>query len=129
MPHLRIEYTGNVAEPGAMDALCKDLALTLVRIEDGKGGLLFPLEGTRVLACPAAHWAVGDGEKERGFVYLNLRIAPGRTAAQMKAAGDALLARVESHFTSARPACQLRVTLHIDVGMPVYEGKLAYSAP
>ena len=46
------------------------------RDDDGKQ--VFPTGGTRVLAYPAAHYAVADGKGDHGFVYLNLRMAAGR---------------------------------------------------
>ncbi len=59
---------------------------------------MFPTGGTRVLAYPAAHYAVADGQADYAFVYLNLRMAAGRSEAVKKKAGDELLARVRSHF-------------------------------
>ena len=35
---------------------------------------VFPTGGVRVLAYPAAHCAVADGERDYAFVYLNLRM-------------------------------------------------------
>ena len=129
MPHLRIDYTGNLAARTDMDALCRCLAVTLVELDDGAGMTLFPYEGTRVLAYPAPHFAVADGSADKAFVYLNLRIASGRSAAQVAAAGEALLAAAHAHFAPLMAQRQLRVTLHIDVGAPVYEGKFATPTP
>jgi 5-carboxymethyl-2-hydroxymuconate isomerase len=125
MPHLKIEYTGNIEAQAGMNALCKALARTLVELEDGQGRTVFPFEGTRVLAYPAPHHAVADGEHDKAFVYLNLRIAPGRGAALLQQAGDALLAQTREHFAALPARRPLRITLHIDEGSPVYEGKLS----
>lgn len=125
MPHLKIEYTGNIEAQAGMNALCKALARTLVELEDGQGRTVFPFEGTRVLAYPAPHHAVADGEHDKAFVYLNLRIAPGRGAALLQQAGDALLAQTREHFAALLARRPLRITLHIDEGSPVYEGKLS----
>lgn len=124
MPHLKIEYTGNIEAETDMAALCKALARTLVELEDAQGRTVFPFDGTRVLAYPAPHHAVADGEHDKAFVYLNLRITPGRGAALLKHAGDALLAAATNHFAPLLARRPLRLTLHIDEGMPVYEGKL-----
>ena len=125
MPHLKIEYTPNIEAQAQMGALCKKRACTLVEMEDGHGRSLFPFDGTRVLMYPAVHFAVADGEQDKAFVYLNLRIAPGRNAEQVKSAGEALLAVTREHLGPLVAQRPLRVTLHIDVGNPVYEGKLA----
>jgi hypothetical protein len=50
---------------------------------------VFPTGGTRVLAYPAAHYAVADGKADYAFVYLNMRMAAGRSEAVKKKAGDA----------------------------------------
>ena len=125
MPHLRIEYTGNIDAQADMGALCKALARTLVELEDGHGRSVYPFDGTRVLAYPAPHHAVADGEHDKAFIYLNLRIAPGRDAALLRRTGDALLAQARAHLAPLLAGGQLRVTLHIDEGSPVYEGKLS----
>lgn len=125
MPHLIIDYTGNLDAQCDMPALCAALARTLVEFRDADGQLVFPLHGTRVLAYPAPHHAVADGAPERVFIYLNLRITAGRSAALVTAAGEALLAQVRTHVAPLLERGTLRATLHIDVGQPVYEGKLA----
>jgi 5-carboxymethyl-2-hydroxymuconate isomerase len=92
MPHLKIEYTANLEQHTDIGALCKTLSHTLVTLKDANGALVFPLYGTRVLAYPAAQYAVADGEQGRAFVYMNMRITPGRSDELVAAVGDAVLA-------------------------------------
>jgi 5-carboxymethyl-2-hydroxymuconate isomerase len=66
----------------------------------------------RVLAYPAPHFAVADGgagpaarpaaSGDYGFVYLNLRMGRGRSAAVHQAVGEALTGRGQAHFA---PPC------------------------
>lgn len=124
MPHLTIEYTPNLAQHSDIDALCTVLSHTLVSLQhDGKP--VFPLYGTRVLAYPAAHYAVADGERGRAFAYLNLRVTPGRSAQLLNTVGEALLAAAQTQLAPALALLPLRVTLHIDAAPPEYEGKFA----
>ena len=125
MPHLKIEYTANLDAETDIGALCKTLARTVVGLKDEHEQPVFPLHGTRVLAYPAPHYAVADGEEDRAFVYLNLRITPGRSPERLLAVGDALLAQAKAHFAPLLASRALRITLHIDEGHPVYEGKAA----
>ena len=95
MPHLVILYTGNldaaVAQGGSdIDALCRSLADAMLDVKDEAGKQVFPTGGVRVLAYPAPHFAVADGgaagraagqAADYGFVYLNLRMGRGRSAA------------------------------------------------
>lgn len=129
MPHLTIEYTANLEALTDIGALCTRLAATLVALrDDGTGediaaGPLFPVAGTRVMARPARHFAVADGQPDRAFIYLKLRITPGRSQALIKRAGDALLASASTHLEALFAQQAFGLTLHIDEGQPVYEGK------
>jgi 5-carboxymethyl-2-hydroxymuconate isomerase len=76
-----------------------------------------------VLAYPASAWAVADGASDRAFVYLNVRIAPGRPAALVAATGEALMAAVRAHFAALFASRPLGITLQIDEGAPIYDVK------
>ncbi|MCZ8254606.1 MAG: 5-carboxymethyl-2-hydroxymuconate isomerase [Polaromonas sp.] len=124
MPHLNIEYTANLDTVTDMGALCKTLAATLVALrgEDGVAPL-FPAAGTRVMAWPAPHFAVADGQPGRAFIYMNLLITPGRSEALKKRAGDALLASASTHLDAVFASQAVGMTLQIVEGHPVFEGK------
>src|SRR3954463_2955660 len=98
MPHCVILYTPNVDAITDMSVLCRSLADTMLTILDEAGKQVFPTGGTRVLAYPAAHYAVADGKGDYAFVYLNVRMGAGRSDAVKKMAGDRLLLRVKEHF-------------------------------
>lgn len=123
MPHLNIEYTANLEATADMGTLCATLAATLAALRHDDGGPLFPLAGTRVMAWPAPHFAVADGRADRAFIYLNLRITPGRSPAMVQRAGDAVLASCKAHLASVFSQHAVGLTLQIDEGAPVYEGK------
>ena len=124
MPHLNIQYTANLDALTDMNALCHKLAATLVALrgEDGVAPL-FPVAGTRVMAWPAPHFAVADGRPGRAFIYLNLLITPGRSEAMKKRAGDAVLTSASAHLDAVFAQHAVGMTLQIDEGAPVYEGK------
>jgi 5-carboxymethyl-2-hydroxymuconate isomerase len=123
MPHLNIDYTANLDAVADMGALCATLAATLVALRHDDGARLFPVAGTRVMARPAPHFAVADGQPGRAFIYLNLRITPGRSPAMVQRAGDAVLASAKAHLAPVFAAHAVGLTLQIDEGAPVYEGK------
>ena len=80
--------------------------------------------GTRVLAYPAAHFAVADGKADYGFIYLNVRMATGRSSATIKRAGDALLAGARAHFGTLFERKAVGMTLQIDESPgQAYDGK------
>lgn len=124
MPHLVILYTPNLETATDMTALCRALADTMLAVRDEEGQQVFPTGGTRVLAYPAAHYAVADGKRDYGFVYLNLRMAAGRSDATKKRAGDALLASAAAHFDPLMKERLVGITLQVDESPgQVYDGK------
>lgn len=128
MPHLVILYTGQLDKPvdqGGADIglLCRSLADTMLGVQDDAGQQLFPTGGTRVLAYPAAHYAVADGKADYAFVYLNLRMGKGRSEATQQRAGEALLACTKAHFSTIFAQRPIGITLQIDVGPEVFDGK------
>lgn len=124
MPHLVILYTPNLDAATDMTALCRTLADTMLAVKDEEGKQVFPTGGTRVLAYPAAHYAVADGKRDYAFVYLNLRMAAGRSDATKKRAGDALLAVASAHFDPLMKERLIGITLQVDESPgQVYDGK------
>jgi 5-carboxymethyl-2-hydroxymuconate isomerase len=124
MPHLVILYTPNIEPKTDVSRLCRTLADEMLQVLDEAGKQVFPTGGTRVLAFPAAHYAVADGKGDYGFMYLNVRMAAGRSEAVKKQAGDRLLARVKEHFAPIFEHELIGITLNIDESPgQVYDGK------
>lgn len=132
MPHLVILYTGNLDAVTDMTVLCRSLADTMLALRDEAGKPVFPPGGIRVLAYPAPHCAVADGGAaglaagqggDYGFVYLNLRMARGRSAAVHADAGRRLDTAARSHFAPLLASRPVGVTLQIDEGPEVFDAK------
>lgn len=123
MPHLVVLYSPNLEAATDMRALCRSLSATLLAQRDDAGKPLFPTAGTRVLAFAATHHVVADGEHDCAFVYLNLRMAKGRSSPVQQRAGDDLIATVRAHFAPIFGRQRLGVTLQIDEGHEVYDAK------
>src|SRR3982751_2953935 len=110
MPHLVIQYTPDLERDCDLDALCRRPPDTLVAAADDAGKPVFPTGGVRVLAMPAAHHAVADGQ-HAAFAYLNLRIAPGRSAGARQWVGEALAEVVRAHFEPVLKRRHVGITL------------------
>jgi 5-carboxymethyl-2-hydroxymuconate isomerase len=124
MPHCVILYTPNLETRTDVSALCRKLADEMLVIRDEAGKQVFPTGGTRVLAYPAAHYAVADGKGDYGFMYLNVRMGAGRSAGVQKDAGDRLLAVVKQHVAPMFERELVGVTLQIDESRgQVYDAK------
>ena len=129
MPHLVILYTPNLEPKIDMSQLCRALADTMLSQRDEAGKPVFPTGGTRVLAYPAPHYAVADGKGDYGFVYLNLRMGSGRSNAIKNEAGRALIDCAKSLFEPVFKNNLVGLTLQIDEGAPVFDGKLGNLHP
>ena len=124
MPHLVVLYTPNIEPKTDLSALCRTLADTMLALRDEADKPVFPIGGTRVLAYPAAHYAVADGKGDYGFMYLNVRMAAGRSDAVKKDVGDKLLAVVKRHFAPIFDSELIGITLQVDESPgQVYDGK------
>ncbi len=143
MPHLVILYTANLDRPQAeggadMAGLCRALADAMLTVRDEQDRQVFPTGGTRVLAYPAAHWAVADGGAageaaglggDYAFVYLNLRMGRGRSASVQQRAGQALDACVKQRLAGQLASRPIGITLQIDEGPEVFDAKTSSLHP
>jgi 5-carboxymethyl-2-hydroxymuconate isomerase len=123
MPHVVILYTGNLDAETDMSKLCRNLADAMLAVRDESSQQVFPTGGVRVLAFPAPHFAVADGQRDYAFVYLNLRIGRGRSTAVKQAAGEALMARARQHFEPVLARRYIGMTLQIDEGPEVFDAR------
>lgn len=132
MPHLVIHYTANLERESDMNSLCRSLCSVLLEQVDESGQRAYPPGGTRVLAYPAPHYAVGDdgsagraagGNGDYAFVYLNVRLGRGRSAAVLKRTGDALLMATKAHFAPLFQHRHIGVTLQLDEGPEIFDAK------
>ncbi|WP_372659101.1 5-carboxymethyl-2-hydroxymuconate isomerase [Hydrogenophaga sp.] len=137
MPHLVILYTPNLDQPAAeggadMRGLCRALCDAMLTVHDEQDRQVFPTGGTRVLAYPATHFALADGGAageaagqggDYAFVYLNLRMAKGRSAWVHQRVGDVLNACVKERFAEQLRQRPIGITLQVDEGHEVFDGK------
>lgn len=123
MPHLVALYTRELEALTDVDVLCRELADAMLSVKDEAGRPVFPTGGTRVLAYPAAHSAVADGTRDYLFVYLNVRMARGRSAAVHQAVGDAVTAAAKTRLQALFETRHIGLTVQVDEGHEVYDSK------
>ena len=129
MPHLVILYTPNLEPEADMAGLCRTLADAMIATRDEAGKPVFPTGGVRVLAYPAAQYAVADGSGAHAFCYFNLRMARGRSAATQQAAGQALADAAKAHFAPVLARRHVGLTLQVDEGHEVFDAKFGNLHP
>ena len=129
MPHLVMLYTPQLDAEADFDRLSRRLADAMLTVRDESGAQVFPTGGTRVLAYPAAHYAVADGSGDYGFIYFNVRMAKGRSAAVHKAVGETLAATIREELAPLLAKRPVGVTLQVDEGHEVFDAKLGNLHP
>jgi 5-carboxymethyl-2-hydroxymuconate isomerase len=129
MPHLVMLYTPQLEAQADFPRLCRRLADAMLSVRDEQGAQVFPTGGTRVLAYPAAHYAVADGSGDYGFIYFNVRMAKGRSAAVHKAVGETLAATVREELAPLLARRPVGLTLQVDEGHEVFDAKLGNLHP
>jgi 5-carboxymethyl-2-hydroxymuconate isomerase len=129
MPHLVIVYTPNLERDADMTALCRALADAMLTVKDEQGAQVFPTGGTRVLAYPAAHYAVADGKADYAFAYFNLRMGRGRSDAVKRQAGEVITAAAKAHLAPVLARRPVGLTLQVDEGPEVFDAKFGNLHP
>lgn len=129
MPHLVMLYTPQLDAACDMDKLCRGLADAMLSVRDEAGAQVFPTGGTRVLAYRSDHHAVADGSGDHAFMYFNLRMARGRSAAVHRAVGEALAAVVREQMAPVLAERAVGLTLQVDEGPEVFDAKLGNLHP
>jgi 5-carboxymethyl-2-hydroxymuconate isomerase len=129
MPHLVMLYTPQLDAEADFGRLSRKLADAMLTVRDESGAQVFPTGGTRVLAYPAAHYAVADGSGDYGFIYFNVRMAKGRSAAVHKAVGETLAATIREELAPLLARRPVGLTLQVDEGHEVFDAKLGNLHP
>ncbi|MCO7520389.1 MULTISPECIES: 5-carboxymethyl-2-hydroxymuconate Delta-isomerase [unclassified Pseudomonas] len=124
MPHLVLLYSPDIETDSDLPALCRALADCMLAQRDESDRQVFPTGGTRVLAYPAAHAAIADGQGDYGFVYANLRMGAGRSASVHRQVGEQLLAVLRRHLDPLLARRPVGLTVQIDESQAqVYDAK------
>jgi 5-carboxymethyl-2-hydroxymuconate isomerase len=123
MPHLVILYTPQLGTETDIDGLCRTLAGTMQACRDDDDKPVFPVAGIRVLAYPAAHFAVADSSGDFGFIYFNLRMARGRSSAVQQRVGAGLEAAARAHLAPLLARRLVGLTLQVDEGPELFDAK------
>mgnify|MGYP003548415253 CR=1 FL=1 len=129
MPHLVILYTPQLDRECDMSALCRALANAMLTVKDESGAQVFPTGGTRVLAYPAAHFAVADGKADYAFAWFNLRMARGRSEGVKRQAGEALATTAKAFLAPVLVRRPVGLTLQVDEGAEVFDAKFGNLHP
>ncbi|MBO9446392.1 5-carboxymethyl-2-hydroxymuconate Delta-isomerase [Ruegeria sp. R14_0] len=75
MPHIHIEYSGNLEHVVDMAGLCDAIRQSATELD------ALPMAGLRVRATRVDHYSIADGDAKHGFVDVSVRLREGRSDA------------------------------------------------
>jgi len=107
MPHLRLEYTANIAQKVDFQALFADLQGALSRV----GGI--PMANFKSRAYRLDAYRIAEGSPDQAFVHLDIRMFEGRPDDLKQAMLAAVMDVLKSHYaaTGAGPEIQFSVEI------------------
>ncbi len=117
MPHLIVEYSANIEDQIALDALLDKLHASALRTG------VFPIGGLRVRAHRADAYRIADLSPDNGFVHVTALIGHGRPLDVQQRAGEELLATLTEHLAALYERSPLAISLNIQESHPVLNFK------
>jgi 5-carboxymethyl-2-hydroxymuconate isomerase len=117
LPHLIVEYSANVEQRIALDALLDKLH------ECALGTGVFPLGGLRVRAHRADAYRIADKAPENGFVHVTALIGHGRPLDVQQRAAEELFAVLTKHLDPLYAQGPLAISLNVQEFHPVLNFK------
>ncbi len=113
MPHIIVEYSANIEPEMALGDLLGNLH------EAALASGIFPLGGLRTRAVARRDYVIADGDRENGFVHLNLRIGHGRDPETKRLAGEAIFQALCDHLGPLQARAPLAISMDIQEIDPV----------
>jgi len=117
LPHLIIEYSANIEDQIALDALLDKLHTCAL----GTG--VFPLGGLRVRAHRADAYRIADKAPDNGFVHITALIGHGRPLDVQQRAAEELFAVLTKHLEPLYAKSPLALSLNVQEFHPVLNFK------
>ena len=117
MPHLIVEYSANIEDQIALDALLDKLHTCA--LDTG----VFPLGGLRVRAHRTDAYRIADKAPENGFVHATALIGHGRPLDVQQRAAAKLFAVLTAHLDELFAKSPLAISLNVQEFHPVLNFK------
>jgi len=117
LPHLIVEYSANIEDQIALDALLDKLHTCAL----GTG--VFPLGGLRVRAHRADAFRIADKAPDNGFVHVTALIGHGRPLDVQQRAAEEIFAVLTKHLEPLYEKSPLALSLNVQEFHPVLNFK------
>src|SRR5579875_639212 len=113
MPHIIVEYTGNLGAEARIPDLLARINQVMVAQLDEAGKPVYPIGGIRSRAVALSEYCVADGADDYAFVHATVKIGAGRSEAIEKRTTDALFAAMQEHFAELFARRYLALSLEL----------------
>jgi 5-carboxymethyl-2-hydroxymuconate isomerase len=117
MPHIVIEYSGNIRGRIGPEALVECVHQAALRTG------VFPVGGARTRAVERSCYRIADGHPDNAFVHVVLRIRQGRDEKTRRRAGDEVFEALCKHLDPIFQDSPLGISLEIQEIDPVMSWK------
>lgn len=107
MPHIQIDYSGNLEARLDVAGLCREVRDAAV--ETG----VFPLAGVRVRATACTHWVIADGDPRHAFLDISIRLRGGRSQEDKKRATAHVFAAAERYCARVMETSSFMLSLEM----------------
>ncbi len=107
MPHITVDYSGNIEAVADIAALCD--TLRRAAIETG----VFPMPGIRVRAFRANHVSIADGDPKHGFVDISIRLRAGRSDEDKARATQHVFAAAQAFLAPALASHSIALSMEM----------------
>jgi 5-carboxymethyl-2-hydroxymuconate isomerase len=107
LPHLIVEYSANIEDQIALDALLDKLHASALATG------VFPIGGLRVRAHRTAAYRIADKMPDNGFVHVTAMIGQGRPLDVQQRAAEELFAALTAHLESLYAKSPLAISLNL----------------
>ena len=113
MPHIIVEYTGNLGAEARIPELLARINQVMIAQRDEAGKAVYPTGGIRSRALALDEYCIADGADDYAFVHATVKIGAGRGDAVEKRTTDALFAAMQEHFAELFARRYLALSLEL----------------
>lgn len=114
MPHLILEYSGNIEAEETFSSLFAKCHAVLAEV------LPTNIQSCMSRAIKQDNYYVGNGDSQNGFIYLQCKVLKGRTKETLQKAAEQLFFIVKEHFADYSQQPQIRIAVEMTELSEVY---------
>lgn len=107
MPHLILEYSSNLLEKTTLSGVFKKCHVILTE--------MLPTEVNSCIsrAVEFGQYYIGEGQSDKAFIHVSLRLKAGRTFKTLQRTSESLLAAITDYCKESSEKLNLQISLEV----------------